>query len=159
MNIYSHFINDLSGHPISLTDYQNHAILIFNSASECGFTPQLTQLVQLHHQYAHQGLVIIGCPCNQFRQQEPGSANEIAQFCESRYHIPFLMTEKIDVNGPHTHPLWQDLKQAQTGFLGTSSIKWNFTKFLINRSGEVVERVATWRNPMSMVTAIEKVLK
>ena len=158
MNIYSHIINDLSGQPISLKDYQNQVIVFFNSASACGFTPQLAQFKQLHERYASEGLVIIGCPCNQFKQQESGSAQQIADFCESRYQIPFLMTEKIDVNGPFAHPLWQDLKQARKGILGSKGIKWNFTKFLIDRSGKVVERVAPWRSPLTMIDAIEKVL-
>ena len=133
-------------------------VLVFNSASHCGFTPQLAEFRELHQQYAHQGLSIIGFPCNQFKQQEPDSHQQIAAFCEKNYGVPFLISEKIDVNGSDAHPLWQELKRAQPGILGSQRIKWNFTKFLINRQGQVIKRAAPYTKPIQLTNAIEAAL-
>ena len=158
MSIYSHSIQSLTGESLALSQFQGQALLLFNSASQCGFTPQLAQFEYIQEQYACQGLRIIGFPCNQFKKQEPGSHTDIAEFCIQNYGVSFLMSEKTDVNGPHAHPLWQELKAAKRGFLGTQAIKWNFTKFLIAPDGEVILRAAPYTNPLKLIPAIESVL-
>ena len=158
MSIFSHTIHTLSGESVALSQFQGQALLLFNSASQCGFTPQLTQFESIHEQYACQGLQIIGFPCNQFKNQEPGSNADIATFCTKNHGVSFLMSEKIEVNGPHAHPLWQELKTTKRGFLGTSAIKWNFTKFLIAPNGEVVLRAAPFTQPIKLIADIERVL-
>ena len=158
MSIYSHSIQSLTGESLALSQYQGQALLLFNSASQCGFTPQLAQFEYIQEQYACQGLRIIGFPCNQFKKQEPGSHADIAEFGIQNSGVSFLMSEKIDVNGPHAHPLWQELKAAKRGFLGTQAIKWNFTKFLIAPDGEVILRAAPYTNPLKLIPAIESVL-
>ena len=158
MSIFSHSIHTLSGETVALSQFQGQALLLFNSASQCGFTPQLTQFESIHEQYACQGLQIIGFPCNQFKNQEPDSNADIATFCTKNHGVSFLMSEKIEVNGPHAHPLWQELKSTKRGFLGTSAIKWNFTKFLIAPNGEVVLRAAPFTQPIKLIADIERVL-
>ena len=158
MSVYSHTLLTLTGEPLALSQFQGQALLLFNSASQCGFTPQLSQFEFIHEQYACQGLQIIGFPCNQFKNQEPGSNADIATFCTQNHGVSFLMSEKIEVNGPRAHPLWQELKTAKRGFLGTPSIKWNFTKFLIAPNGEVVLRAAPFTQPLKLITDIERVL-
>ena len=158
MSIFSHTFHTLSGESVALSQFQGQALLLFNSASQCGFTPQLTQFESIHEQYACQGLQIIGFPCNQFKNQEPGSNADIATFCTKNHGVSFLMSEKIEVNGPHAHPLWQELKSTKRGFLGTSAIKWNFTKFLVNRDGEVVKRFAPSVSPAELADDIEALL-
>lgn len=132
----------LNGQTENLRDYAGKVLLVVNVASACGFTPQYKELQALYEEVKDAGLEILGFPCNQFGGQEPGSADEIAQFCESRFGVTFPLFAKTDVNGPHAHPLYQHLKSAAPGILGTEAIKWNFTKFLINREGDVVERYA-----------------
>ena len=132
----------LNGQTENLRDYAGKVLLVVNVASACGFTPQYKELQALYEEVKDAGLEILGFPCNQFGGQEPGSAEEIAQFCESRFGVTFPLFAKTDVNGPHAHPLYQHLKSAAPGILGTEAIKWNFTKFLINREGKVVERYA-----------------
>ena len=132
----------LAGQSESLRDYAGKVLLVVNVASACGFTPQYKELQALYEEVKDAGLEILGFPCNQFGGQEPGSAEEIAQFCESRFGVTFPLFAKTEVNGPHAHPLYQYLKTAAPGILGTEGIKWNFTKFLINREGDVVERYA-----------------
>ena len=132
-------------------------MLIVNTASKCGFTPQFEGLEKLHQQYKDQGLVVIGFPCNQFGSQDPGSNDEIGAFCQKNYGVDFLMMEKIDVNGNNEHPLYTWLKKQEGGFL-TDGIKWNFTKFLVNRQGEVVERYAPTTKPESIESDIVKLL-
>ena len=132
----------LNGQTENLRDYAGKVLLVVNVASACGFTPQYKELQALYEEVKDAGLEILGFPCNQFGGQEPGSAEEIAQFCESRFNVTFPLFAKTDVNGPHAHPLYQHLKSAAPGILGTEAIKWNFTKFLINREGNVVERYA-----------------
>ena len=158
MSIYSHSIQSLTGESLALSQFQDQALLLFNSASQCGFTPQLSHFEYLNEQYACQGLKIIGFPCNQFKQQEPGSFADIHMFCQKNFGITFLMSEKIDVNGKHTHPLWQELKASKRGILGTQSIKWNFTKFLIAPDGEIILRAAPYTNPLKLIPHIEKLL-
>ncbi len=137
---------------------ENKVILIVNVASKCGFTPQYKALEELYQRYQDQGFLIIGFPCNQFSQQEPGSNEEILNFCQLNYGVSFPISRKIEVNGPQADPLYQWLSQEQKGLLG-ASIKWNFTKFLINRDGEVVERFAPTKKPEKLASKIEALLK
>jgi glutathione peroxidase len=133
-------------------------VLVVNTASACGFTPQFAGLQDLHQRYAPRGLVILGFPCNQFGRQDPGSDSEIAGFCQRNYGVDFPMMAKVDVNGPQAHPLFQWLKAQAPGILGTQSIKWNFTKFLIGRDGQVRARYAPRDTPATLVEAIEAAL-
>ncbi|WP_174875769.1 glutathione peroxidase [Vogesella oryzae] len=158
MSLYHYPLHNLAGQDINLADYQDKVLLLVNTASACGFTPQYAELEQLHRQFADEGLVIIGFPCNQFGKQEPGSAAEIGAFCQKNYGVSFLMSEKIDVNGPQAHPLWQHLKQQQAGILGSRSIKWNFTKFLVDRHGHVVGRYGSLTKPQALAEHIKALL-
>ena len=133
-------LTHLDGAPSNLVDYQGQVLLVVNVASACGFTPQYKDLEALHRQYQDKGLVVMGFPCNQFGGQEPGSAEDIQAFCSSRFDVSFPMFQKCEVNGPNAHPFFEFLKSAAPGILGTESIKWNFTKFLVNRQGQVVSR-------------------
>ncbi len=145
----------LDGRVENLTDHAGRVLLIVNVASQCGFTPQYQSLQALYQRYADQGLTVMGFPCNQFGGQEPGDAQQISQFCETRFGVTFPLYEKCDVNGDNTHPLFEFLKTAAPGLLGTQSIKWNFTKFLVDRSGHVVDRYA----PSTGIDTIEAALK
>ncbi|WP_288774861.1 glutathione peroxidase [uncultured Psychrobacter sp.] len=155
--IYDFSAKDLSGNNVGFSDFKDKVLLIVNTASKCGFTPQFEGLEKLHQQYKDQGLVVIGFPCNQFGSQDPGSNDEIGAFCQKNYGVDFLMMEKIDVNGNNEHPLYTWLKKQEGGFL-TDGIKWNFTKFLVNRQGEVVERYAPTTKPESIESDIVKLL-
>lgn len=155
--IYDFSAKDLSGNNVDFSDFKDKVLLIVNTASKCGFTPQFEGLEKLHQQYKDQGLVVIGFPCNQFGSQDPGSNDEIGAFCQKNYGVDFLMMEKIDVNGNNEHPLYTWLKKQEGGFL-TDGIKWNFTKFLVNRQGEVVERYAPTTKPESIKADIVKLL-
>ncbi|EGK14971.1 glutathione peroxidase [Psychrobacter sanguinis] len=155
--IYDFSAKDLSGNNVDFSDFKDKVLLIVNTASKCGFTPQFEGLEKLHQQYKNQGLVVIGFPCNQFGSQDPGSNDEIGAFCQKNYGVDFLMMEKIDVNGNNEHPLYTWLKKQEGGFL-TDGIKWNFTKFLVNRQGEVVERYAPTTKPESIESDIVKLL-
>ena len=148
----------LEGGVQSLGDYADKVLLIVNTASNCGFTPQYAGLEDLYQRYHDRGLEVLGFPCNQFGAQEPGDAGEIASFCQKNYGVAFPMFAKIDVNGEHAHPLYQYLKKAAPGLLGSEAIKWNFTKFLVNRQGEVTERYASATAPESIAQDIEKLL-
>ncbi len=148
----------IDGTPIPIDAYRNKVLLIVNTASACGFTPQYAALEALYRQYRDHGLVILGFPCNQFGAQEPGDEKAIAEFCESRFGVSFPMFAKADVNGPQTHPLFALLKQRAPGFLGTESIKWNFTKFLVSRDGISVQRFSPWTHPERLHTAIATAL-
>ena len=130
----------IEGQPFALSSLSGKALLVVNTASACGFTPQFAGLEALHQKYGAQGLVVLGFPCNQFGQQEPGDAQEIARFCSLSYHVTFPMFAKIDVNGPSAHPLYDFLKSEKSGLLGIEAIKWNFSKFLVDKEGRVVER-------------------
>jgi len=157
--IYDFQINSLQNKLIDFKDFQNKVILIVNTASKCGFTPQYTGLQQLHEKYADQGLVVIGFPCNQFGGQEPGEAEEIKENCLVNYGVTFLITEKVDVNGPNATPIFEFLKQSLPGMFGTEDIKWNFSKFLIDKSGKPYKRYAPATEPSQLIDDIEGLLK
>jgi glutathione peroxidase len=157
-SIYDYKANSLDGKEVSLSDYQGKVVLIVNTASKCGFTPQYAGLEELYTAYQDKGLAVLGFPCNQFGAQEPGSSTEIGSFCQKNYGVTFPMFEKIDVNGSSAHPLWTYLKGEKPGLLGTQGIKWNFTKFLVDREGHVVSRYAPTDTPASIKPAIEKLL-
>ena len=148
----------LDGTPFSLSHLQGRVLLIVNTASKCGFTPQYAALEQLYGQYHERGFDVLGFPCNQFGAQEPGSAQDISQFCERNFGVSFPMFTKIDVNGPATHPLYRLLKSAKPGLLGIQRVKWNFTKFLVDRRGRVVSRHAPNVDPLKLRPAIEALL-
>ena len=156
-SLYDMTINSLQGEPIELSAYRDKVLLIVNTASRCGFTPQYAGLQQLHQQYQAQGLVVIACPCNQFGQQEPGDPQAIEQGCLVNYGVDFLVTEKIEVNGENSHPLYGLLRQALPGLVG-NQIKWNFTKFLIDRQGKPYKRFAPTTKPAAMATIIDRLL-
>ena len=143
MNVFDFTAPDLSGTDQPLAQWRGHVLLIVNVASKCGFTPQYAGLEQLYQRYKDRGLVVLGFPCDQFGHQEPGDEAAIAAFCTLNYGVSFPMFAKIEVNGAGTHPLFQYLKSAQTGILGTEAIKWNFTKFLVGRDGAVLARFAS----------------
>jgi glutathione peroxidase len=147
MNVFDSTARDLSGTERSLDEWRGHILLIVNVASKCGFTPQYAGLQQLYERHKDRGLVVLGFPCDQFGHQEPGDDAAIGEFCSVNYGVTFPMFAKIDVNGAGAHPLYQYLKSAQKGVLGTEAIKWNFTKFLIGRNGEVLERFASSVTP------------
>ena len=151
-------LTTLAGEAAPLRQWAGDVLLVVNTASACGFTPQLAGLQALHTRYGPQGLAVIGFPCNQFGQQEPGSAEEIGAFCTERYSVDFPLMAKTDVNGPGTHPLFAWLKHAAPGVMGTESIKWNFTKFLVDRHGKVLARYAPQRTPASLEGDIEAAL-
>jgi glutathione peroxidase len=156
--IYDFSATSIEGQPVDLSNYRGKVLLIVNTASQCGFTPQYQGLQALYDKYASRGLVILGFPCNQFGQQEPGSATEIQSFCQTRFGVSFPLFEKIDVNGANAHPLYQYLVKAAPGLLGTEAIKWNFTKFLVDAQGQVVKRYAPTNTPEDMAKDIEKLL-
>jgi len=158
MSIYDFSARLLNGEDVSLSRWQGKVLLIVNTASACGFTPQYAGLEDLYEQFGDEGLVVLGFPCNQFGQQEPGNASAIADFCARNYRITFPMFEKIEVNGPDAHPLFQYLKEEKRGLLGTESIKWNFTKFLVDRDGKVVTRFAPNARPEDLEEPISKLL-
>lgn len=141
-----------------MADYAGKVLLIVNTASHCGFTPQYAALEALYQRYRERGLVVLGFPCNQFGSQEPGEAEEIASFCQKNYGVSFPMFAKIEVNGNEAHPLYQYLKKAAPGLLGSEGIKWNFTKFLVDREGKVLARYASALKPEDMADDIERLL-
>ncbi len=149
---------DIAGAPVDLAQYKGKVVLIVNTASKCGFTPQYKGLEQVYQQFKDQGAVVLGFPCNQFGGQEPGAEEEIGAFCEKNYGVSFPLFAKIDVNGDQAHPLFQHLKKAAPGLLGTEAIKWNFTKFLIKKDGKVYKRYAPSTTPQELVGDIEKLL-
>lgn len=158
MSLFDINVQTITGATQSLADYQGKVMLIVNVASKCGFTPQYAGLESLHQQYADRGLVVMGFPCNQFGAQEPGSEAEIASFCETRFNVSFPMFAKVKVNGDDAHPLYKHLKGEKPGVLGTEGIKWNFTKFLVNRDGEVVKRYGAPDTPEKIARDIEALL-
>jgi glutathione peroxidase len=157
--VYDFSANTLDGKPVSLRDYAGKVLLVVNTASQCGFTPQYQGLEALYQQYRDRGLAVLGFPCNQFGAQEPGTAEEIGSFCQKNYGVSFPLFEKIDVNGDAAHPLYRWLKSNAKGVLGTEGIKWNFTKFLIDRQGRVVDRFAPNTRPEDLKPTIEALLK
>lgn len=160
-NIYDYSARSTDGHEVPLTQYAGQVLVIVNTASKCGFTPQYAALESLYRQYKDRGMSVLAFPCNQFGAQEPGTEAEIAQFCESNYGVSFPIFAKIDVNGPNAHPLYKYLKNEQSGVfgvIGLQAIKWNFTKFLVDRSGKVVDRYAPATPPAELAPSIEKLL-
>jgi glutathione peroxidase len=154
---YDFSATDIGGVEKALAEYRGKVLLIVNTASQCGFTPQYGPLQELYDTYSSRGLVILGFPCDQFGHQEPGDEAEIATFCESQFGITFPMFSKIDVNGKNAHPLYKWLKSEKSGVLG-GAIKWNFTKFLVDTEGNVVKRYATATKPGDIAADIEKLL-
>ncbi len=155
---YDFTAQTLDGQPKPLADYRGRALLIVNVASKCGFTPQYTGLEALQRKYAGRGFEVLGFPCNQFGAQEPGDAGEIASFCALTYGVSFPMFAKIEVNGDKAYPLYTFLKQEKPGLLGTEAIKWNFTKFLVGKDGQVAGRYAPTVKPEALEADIEKLL-
>ena len=149
-DIYQYSAVDYQGNEQAMSQYKGKVILIVNTASACGFTPQYKSLQALYEKYADKGLVVLAFPCNQFKAQEPGTNSDIKDFCDLNFNITFPLFGKIDVNGDNTHPLYQYLKQEATGILGSQGIKWNFTKFLIGKNGKVIKRFATITKPESI---------
>jgi glutathione peroxidase len=158
MSVYDYSAKTLDGQDVSLADYRGQVLLIVNTASKCGFTPQYEGLEALYKSHKDRGFAILAFPCNQFGAQEPGNAEEIANFCSLTYDVTFPVMSKIDVNGADAHPLYKFLKKEQKGLLGTEAIKWNFTKFLIGKDGEVVERFAPTTKPEDLKVAVEALL-
>ncbi|MGE6109953.1 glutathione peroxidase [Aeromonas sobria] len=158
MTLTTLHLTRLDGTEYPNTLLQDRVILVVNVASRCGFTPQYTGLEALHREFGEQGLVILGFPCNQFGAQEPGDADEIARFCSLDYPVSFPIMAKCEVNGPQAHPLYRWLKAEQPGLLGSEAIKWNFTKFLINREGKVVARYAPQTRPQALAADIQALL-
>ncbi|MGL5358543.1 MAG: glutathione peroxidase [Shewanella sp.] len=156
--IYQFSATDITGKLISFEQYRGQVLLIVNTASECGFTPQYKGLEAIYRQYHAQGLVVLGFPCNQFGGQESANEQQIQHFCELNFGVTFPLFAKIEVNGEQAHPLYQYLKKAAPGILGSEGIKWNFTKFLINRQGEVVERFAPTTAPEAIKDKIQALL-
>ncbi|THF55879.1 glutathione peroxidase [Pseudothauera rhizosphaerae] len=156
--VYDFELRRLDGAPLPLADFRGQVLLIVNVASECGFTPQYEGLQALHERYGARGFSVLGCPCNQFGGQEPGDACAIADFTRGRYAVSFPLSEKIEVNGPEAHPLYVHLREAARGVLGTQAIKWNFTKFLADRAGKVVQRYAPNTPPADIAADIERLL-
>jgi len=158
MNLHDYKVRGLDGREVGLGDYWGQVLLIVNTASKCGFTPQYAGLEALHRKYGGQGFEVLGFPCNQFGAQEPGDAEEIRSFCTMTYAVSFPMFAKIEVNGPGTPPLYADLKKARPGLFGSRAIKWNFTKFLLDRQGVAVRRFASAAKPKYIEQAIERLL-
>lgn len=158
MSVYQFTVKDITGTEVSLQEFAGQVLLIVNTASRCGFTPQYKELQQLYERYRNKGFSVLGFPCNQFGNQEPGTEKEISQFCSMNYGVSFPMFAKIDVNGANAHPLFTYLKEHAPGVLGTKAIKWNFTKFLVDRKGHVVERFASNVSPLSLQDKIETIL-
>jgi len=156
--IYDFEVQTLDGETKTLAEHEGQVLLIVNTASQCGFTPQYAGLEKLHRELGERGLTILGFPCNQFGKQEPGDEAQIGAFCEKSYGVTFPMHAKIEVNGKGAHPLYRHLTRAQKGLLGSKRIKWNFTKFLVDRRGNVVERYAPATKPEAIKQDIEKLL-
>lgn len=157
MNFYDYSAKKMNGQEVSMSEYKGKVVLVVNTASKCGFTPQLTELEELYKKYHEQGLEILGFPCNQFAKQDPGSNEEIQEFCSLNYGVTFTMFEKTDVNGENAHPLYEYLKNETKGLFG-KDVKWNFTKFLIDRDGNVVKRYGSAAKPLSFESRIKHLL-
>ncbi|HEX7479425.1 MAG TPA: glutathione peroxidase [Polyangiales bacterium] len=157
-NLHDFTVSDIHGKPVALRDYQGKVLLVVNTASQCGFTPQYEGLQALHAAYHDRGLAVLGFPCNQFGHQEPGSNDQIQSFCETKFAVSFPLFDKIDVNGPAAAPLFTHLKAAAPGLLGSQKIKWNFTKFLVSKDGQSVTRFAPSTKPKALTGAITRLL-
>ncbi len=158
MSVYDYSATSLSGEDKSLGDFRGEVLLIVNTASNCGFTPQYAELEALYRKHRQAGFAVLGFPCNQFGAQEPGDAAEIGAFCSRAYEVTFPMFDKVEVNGPNTHPLFQFLKSQQKGLAGTQQIKWNFTKFLVDRQGHATARFAPVTKPSAIDPEILRLL-
>ena len=158
MTVHDYSARTIDGEDRKLSDYKGKVMVIVNTASKCGFTPQYKGLEKMFREFRGKGLVVLGFPCDQFGHQEPGDENEIKQFCSLNYDVTFPMFSKVDVNGDHTHPLYEYLKNEAPGLLGSRGIKWNFTKFLVDKSGKVVKRYGSMDKPESLLKDIEKLL-
>ena len=158
MNVFDFSAPALDGTPVDLSSYRGQVLLVVNTASGCGFTPQYRGLETLHRDYGERGFEVLGFPCNQFKNQEPGTEAEIGQFCERNFGVSFPLFSKIDVNGANAHPLFRHLKREAPGILGTELVKWNFTKFLVDRDGKVVKRYAPKTRPEEIRSDIEQLL-
>ncbi|NLP49249.1 glutathione peroxidase [Bacillus sp. RO1] len=156
--IYDFTAPDIKGNEVPLSEYKGYVLLIVNTASKCGFTPQFEELEELYKEYKDKKFMVLGFPCNQFGNQEPGKEEEINEFCQLNYGVSFPMFSKVDVNGDDAHPLFDYLKENAKGLLGSKAVKWNFTKFLVDREGNVVERFASATSPSKMKNDIEKLL-
>ncbi|OZI74761.1 glutathione peroxidase [Bordetella genomosp. 12] len=156
--LYDFSATSLAGEQLPLAQWRGQVVLVVNVASHCGFTPQYSGLEELQQRFADQGFTVLAFPCNQFGRQEPGDATEIRQFCDTQYGVTFPLFAKIDVNGADAHPLYRWLKEQKPGVLGTEAIKWNFTKFLVGRDGQVIARYAPTDAPVSLADAIEQAL-
>jgi glutathione peroxidase len=157
-SVYDYSARTITGEEKAIADYKGQVLLIVNTASKCGFTPQFTGLEALYEKYKDKGLAVLGFPCNQFLSQDPGDEAQISEFCELNYGVTFPMFAKIDVNGDAAHPLFRHLTSAAPGLLGIKAVKWNFTKFLVDRSGKVVHRYAPATKPEDIAADIEKLL-
>lgn len=157
-SVYDFEATTIGGKTVSLGDYKGKALLIVNVASKCGFTPQYTGLEELQKKYADKGFAVLGFPCNQFGSQEPGSENEIQSFCTMNFGVSFPMFSKVDVNGDDAHPLYLYLKDSLPGLLGIKAVKWNFTKFLIDKNGKPIKRYAPQDKPEDIAKDIEEIL-
>jgi glutathione peroxidase len=158
MSVYDISAKTIDGQDKKLADYKGKVMLVVNTASKCGFTPQYKGLEELYRQYKDKGLVVLGFPCDQFGHQEPGNEDEIKNFCSLNYDVSFPMFAKVEVNGDKAHPLYKHLKEEKPGVLGSEGIKWNFTKFLVDKSGKVVKRYAPTDKPESLAKDVEKLL-
>jgi glutathione peroxidase len=158
MNVFDFQAALLDGTPIDLSRYRGKVLLIVNTASACGFTPQYKGLEEVYRQFRERGVEVLGFPCNQFGHQEPGGEAEIGAFCEKNYGVSFPLFAKVEVNGPDAHPLFRHLKHEAPGLLGTQRIKWNFTKFLVGRDGQVIRRYAPQTKPEEIAGDIEQLL-
>jgi glutathione peroxidase len=156
--IYDFVARDMSGNDVALSNYRNNVLLIVNTASQCGFTPQYAGLESLYRDLKERDFTVLGFPCNQFGAQEPGDADEIARFCKLNYDVTFPMFAKVDVNGANAHPLFAWLKSEAPGLLGSKTIKWNFTKFLVDRQGKIAGRFAPTTEPKALRKDIEALL-
>ena len=156
--VYDFDARQINGQNIALSEFRGQVMLIVNTASQCGFTPQFGGLEELHKTYGGKGLAVLGFPCNQFGGQDPGADIDIASFCQVNYGVSFPMMSKVDVNGPAAHPLYQWLRAEAPGLLGSQSIKWNFTKFLIGKDGKVIKRYAPLDKPADLAKDIEAAL-
>lgn len=159
MSVYQYKANTIKGNEVSLQEYEGKVMLIVNTASECGFTPQFTELQELYEKYQNEGFTVLGFPCNQFGGQDPGNNEQIAEFCSLNFGVTFPMFGKVDVNGEEAHPLFTYLSNEAPGILGSKTIKWNFTKFLVDKNGQVVDRYAPNTSPSKLVKDIENLLK
>ena len=155
---YTTPVTQNDGTQTDLSGYSGQVLLIVNTASACGYTPQYRSLQALYQRFKDQGFSVLGFPCNQFGSQEPGTADEIQDFCEKKFSVTFPLFAKIDVNGPDTHPLYQQLKSAKPGLLGSQDIKWNFTKFLVSRDGQVQKRYGSQKDPNDLEPAVLEAL-